>query len=41
MKEILDRHREQIHYLPVETDRILRDMDTLQDYQRLLKMSTR
>ena len=41
MKEILDRHREQIHYLPVETDSILRDMDTLQDYQRLLKMSTR
>ena len=41
MKEILDRHREQIHYLPVETDRILRDMDTPQDYQRLLKMSTR
>ena len=41
MKEILDRHREQIHYLPVETARILRDMDTPQDYQRLLKMSTR
>ena len=41
MKEILDRHREQIHYLPVETDSILRDMDTPQDYQRLLKMSTR
>ena len=41
MKEILDRHREQIHYLPVETDSILRDMDTPQDYQRLLKISTR
>ena len=36
MKEILDRYLDNIYYLPVETDSILKDIDTPQDYQSLL-----
>ena len=37
MKEILEKYFDQIHYLPVDTDSILKDMDTPQDYQRLIQ----
>ena len=37
MKEILEKYFDQIHYLPVDTDSILKDMDTPEDYQRLIQ----
>lgn len=35
LSEFLNDHADQIHYLPVDNDSILRDIDTPQDYARL------
>ncbi len=34
LREVINAHAAEIHYLPVTSDSILRDLDTLDDYQR-------
>jgi molybdenum cofactor cytidylyltransferase len=34
LRDLLNAHTEQLHYLDVKTSSILQDLDTPQDYQR-------